>query len=279
LILLENTVVRCEIDVVEAGRPVAITFGHWFPAGAERYAFARRTIAAEGLNAIHLIARGNDWYTRDPASYDAAFAAVRDLPLYANAPHRFAFGSSMGAHAAIRFRDRFDLDAVIASCPQFAIDPDKAPFETRWREDLQSCDFAEDVLAPITIGEPVYLLYDPSHRADRAHVEAIDPDRHAHRIALPFFGHPPTETLAKIDALEPLLHAIFTGEDVRPAVHAAMNRRREAPEFWHRLGSHWATKEPLGAFREKALWAIGEGLERDPRNAALLNARWHIQQS
>ena len=279
MILLENSVVRCEIDVVEAGRPVVITFGHWFPPGAERYAFAKRTIAAEGLNAVHLIGRANDWYTRDPAAYDAAFAAVRALPLYVNAPHRFAFGSSMGAYAAIRFRDRFALDAVIASCPQCAIDPEKAPFETRWREDLATCDFAEDVLAPIEPGEPVYLLYDPSHLADRAHVEAIDPGGHAHRVALPFFGHPPTETLAQLGALEPLLHAIFEGQDVRPALRTAMSLRREAPEFWHRLGSYWATKAPIGRYREKALWAIGEGLVRDPRNAALLNARWHIAQS
>ena len=110
-------------------RPFAvICFEYWLPQPSLDAEFAaERFFAHRGMNAVGLLAAENDWFQHD--EIEPALATIRAaLPDH----ELVGYGGSMGGYASINFADTLRLSRVIAVCPQYSIDPARAPYETRW---------------------------------------------------------------------------------------------------------------------------------------------------
>jgi len=90
--------------------------------------------------------------------------------------HVVTLGNSMGGFGALYFGDRFRAAAVLAICPQYAIDPALVPFETRW----QDCVAALPAIRhPICLPEHPdsrtrrFVLTGTGHESDLAHARLI----------------------------------------------------------------------------------------------------------
>lgn len=103
----------------------------------DRPGFGEAFFDANGIDAIHVVPRNNDWYQYP--EIDEACRRVRELT--ASYPHVVAYGQSMGAYGAIRLGGRVGAEAALAISPQFSIDPAVAPFEPRWVGDAGRLDF------------------------------------------------------------------------------------------------------------------------------------------
>jgi hypothetical protein len=90
-------------------RRQVVTFDHYHGEDHfDRLAFGEAYLAANGIGAVHVLSRGNDWFHH--ADMDRALAAVHEA--VAGAERVLAYGSSMGGYGAIRFADAIGAHAA-----------------------------------------------------------------------------------------------------------------------------------------------------------------------
>lgn len=236
----ENLLVRAV-----AGRDQArwtVTFDHYSnEGGLERPGFGEHFLASEGLSAIHFICRDNDWF-----QYEETLAACEVARAFLSSSERtLAYGSSMGAYAAIRLADAVGADAVLALAPQYSIDPNKAPWEHRWQQDGSRINWIETIDGPIRCTPIPYIVFDPK-TDDLRHVDSIEQDIPVARIPLPFSRHPVTTYLYDTGLLQPLFHAALDldGDPVR-LMRENRHRRKSSAFYLAEL----AREQPQFRFR------------------------------
>jgi hypothetical protein len=91
----------------------------------DREGFGEAFFASRGVNAVHVLSRDNDWYLLP----DIELALEAAAKATASFDRVSAYGSSMGAYAAIRLGGLAGASTAIALSPQFSIDPRLVPFE------------------------------------------------------------------------------------------------------------------------------------------------------
>src|SRR5271166_1854620 len=132
----------------------------------DRPGFGERFFEENRVDAIHVIARANDWY-----QHDDIFEICRAVAAIASNYRRvYAYGSSMGGYAAIRFGALVGAKAAIALSPQFSIDKSIVPFERRWSGDAKRIRFVAERKTDHSFAPLAYVSYDPFD-LDRRHVE------------------------------------------------------------------------------------------------------------
>lgn len=199
-----------------------VTFDHYgIGHGFERPGFGEAYFKAQGISAIHVMGRGDDWYQY--ADMDAALATVRAATR--GAARVVAYGSSMGGFAALRFADAAGATDVLALSPQYSIDPKVAVQERRWSQDFRRIRWRADASGPIACSARAVVVYDPVS-PDHWHSERIAQDIHCHLIRLPYTAHPVTTYLSDAGLLGPLLAGLLEGGlDPRAFRRAARQRR------------------------------------------------------
>ncbi|KRW95878.1 hypothetical protein [Paracoccus sp. MKU1] len=173
------------------GRRAVVGFEHgrdrmtgFEPAAAPRFA------ARLGIDALVVQTARRDWFVSDrsAALAEALQEATRD---YAEVT---ATGFSMGGYAALLYSAACHASRVMAVSPQYCIDPAVAPFDPGRHGKFSRIGLP--MPRPETLGNRGVrgaLIYDPTIRADRAHVALIRTGfPHLTPIALPFGGHPAT---------------------------------------------------------------------------------------
>ena len=133
----------------------------------DRSGFGEDFFADRRIDAIHVIPRVNDWYQHEDILAICATIAEATGP-YARV---YAYGSSMGGYAAIRFGGLFGATAIALS-PQYSIDRRIVPFEHRWTGDAQRIRYAIERSGRDSFAQIVYACYDPID-LDRRHVELL----------------------------------------------------------------------------------------------------------
>jgi dienelactone hydrolase len=93
----------------------------------ERTGFGEHFFEQSRIDAIHVIARSNEWYQNDEI-LDICVAVAAITQDYERV---YTYGSSMGGYAAIRFGVHVGARAAIALSPQFSVDKTVVPFEHR----------------------------------------------------------------------------------------------------------------------------------------------------
>ena len=193
-----------------------------------RPGFGEEYFARHGIPATHLLSRDNDWfqYADLPAALNTMRAAASD------AGQVLAYGSSMGAYAAVRFADAVGATAVLALSPQYSVDPAKAPFERRWGQDQRRLRFLPALDGPVRSCIRPVVAYDPSS-TDRLHADLIARDTPVQRVRLPFAGHPVGGFLHDAGLLHRLvmetLDGTLTAAGFERDAHAA---RRGSAQFY-----------------------------------------------
>src|ERR1700730_15225227 len=133
----------------------------------DRAGFGENFLDSRGVNAVHVLSRVNDWYLFPDIelALDAVAKATASFDKVS------AYGSSMGAYAALRFGGLAGARTAIALSPQFSIDPRLVPFENRWDPDARRLDYRiERRLATKGFVPSADVFYDPGDR-DARHVE------------------------------------------------------------------------------------------------------------
>lgn len=217
-----------------SGDAWVVTFDHYgIGAGFERPGFGEAYLAAQGISAIHVLGRGDDWYQY--GDMPAALASVREATR--GATRVLTYGSSMGAYAALRFADAVGATDVLALSPQYSIDPAVAPGEERWSQDIRRIQWLPEYNGPMACSARAVVIYDPMG-PDRWHGQQIENDAAAHLVRLPYTSHPVTSFLSETGLLAPLIGDILAGEfDVRTFRREARTRRRVSGIYLGELAS------------------------------------------
>jgi hypothetical protein len=211
------------------GARIVVTFDSYHePPGLDRPGFGEAFFRSEGITAIHVLSRDNDWFQH--SEMEEVLRAIRTA--CTGAERILAYGSSMGGYGALRFGGRIGAHAVLALSPQFSLDPRRAPFETRWPADQRRIRFRGDSDQTVPAGPRMILAYDPTIAADRRHAELYAAAASVELLPLPRAGHPVGGFLNDIKLLRPLvLNAMEGNVDVAALLRETHARRPDS--------AHW----------------------------------------
>lgn len=213
-----------------------VTFTPWASA-PPTYPFALTYCQKQNVPAACFVSKHNHWW-QDGNMAQAIAAANAHIPTN----RRVAYGSSMGAFAAISFGARLGCDTVVAISPQVSISREVVPWETRWkRESSERTAPVPNAANHLQNDQKLHLVYDPFVTLDRKHAELVETialSRGAtvinHKFA--FSGHQTLRTLMQANLLPCLLdHAAFSRA---PRLALADYRRA-------RWMSHYSAQEVL----------------------------------
>lgn len=187
----------------------------------DRPGFGEVFFDANGIDAIHVVPRNNDWYQYSEIDE----ACSRICKLTASYPHVVAYGQSMGGYGAIRLGGRVGAQVSLAISPQFSIDPAVTPFEPRWAGDSARIDFQVERSARHDFVAKAYVVYDP-HDLDARHVELYRPHTEIVDIRLPNCGHPASGFMVDTGILQQAVLDLCRGSFDVPALRAQARQAR-----------------------------------------------------
>lgn len=199
----------------------------------DRPGFGEVFFDANGIDAIHIIPRNNDWYQYP--EIEEACRRVRELA--ASYSHVVAYGQSMGGYGAIRLGGRVGAHVALAISPQFSIDPAVTPFEPRWAGDSARIDFGIERSASRDFVAKTYVAYDP-HDLDARHVELYRPHTEIIDIRLPNCGHPASTFMVDTGILQQVVLDLCCGSLDIPTLRArARQARHGSPILYANLAA------------------------------------------
>ncbi len=193
----------------------------------ERAGFGQEFFQRRGIDAIHVISRNNDWYQHAELreALDTVRATARQYGRVV------AYGSSMGAYAALRFGGWAGADCAVALSPQYSIDPKLVPFERRWAVDSARFRPVWEGAVPFATPPEAYVAYDPVD-LDRKHIARLERESRFVKMQLPGAGHPVAGFLTELGLLQRLVEAACGGTvDAAAFVAEAVRRREESPQY------------------------------------------------
>ncbi len=204
------------------GKPLLITFDpllYLWPKPPFGLDFLRR----QGVDVIAVRRKAENFY--QPLSRKAFMDAV--LPVARKHARVIAYGSSLGAYAALYYGRDLDCE-IVAPSPRVSVHPVYG--SPAWQDRVA---FAHERFDATTSprGRAI-VLFDPREPTDRRFIECEVlpqfPDATVHRI--PYAGHPCTQFLGDIGYLAPYMRALI-GAQPLPALERRQRRRQSATYF------------------------------------------------
>jgi tetratricopeptide (TPR) repeat protein len=234
--------------------------------------FGRELFDRSGISGIYCVAKWNHWW-QPHGSRLATGLILQALERLPPGP-RLLYGSSMGAFGAALFSGRLQADTVLMLAPQFSIDPERPPHETRWRQEASRITFHDDELgSAISRTARKIVLFD-SINADLLHAQMLAEIPGTELFATPYGGHAMGHFLLQTRLLQDIVLRAFAGNLdwawYRAEVRA---RRRISGNYWNQLaqGAHAGRRSwALECFRRAAeLRPQDPVLQNDYANALL----------
>lgn len=246
----ENVVARA-VTCEDVSRWVVTFDNYSIGHGFDREGFAEAFLKAQGISAVHIMGRREDWY-----QYSEMPEVVSAVKTFLQGAERtITYGSSMGGYAALRFADLLDVDAVLALSPQYTINPTRVPFEKRWLQDSERIVWMPHGEPPLPTRAQAVVVYDPAS-LDKLHVDLIARESTLVIIPIRYSGHPSASMLAEQQMLSPLLMDVLAGAvDSEKYRRAAKARRDESVTYLINLSDAAASKRQALALMlsEKAI--------------------------
>lgn len=205
-------------------RPLLITFDpllYLWP----KPAFGLDFLLRQGVQVVAVRRKSEHFY--QPLSREAFTAAV--APALAGHARVIAYGSSLGAYAALYYGR--DLDAeVIALSPRVSVHP---VFGHPAWQDKVAFRHALFTTEPLPRCRAV-IAYDPREPTDRRFIdEGLAPFfPQAVHLRLPYAGHPASQFLGDMHYLSPWIRAVVAG---RPAPPLDRRCGRRLSATWHQV--------------------------------------------
>lgn len=190
---------------------VAVTFTPFSPFGdgiLDTAGYATDFLVQHGFDVVAVKSARNAWYQNlSNEMLETIERFIRErAPGYTK---RVAYGSSMGAYAAIQFSNALRIDTVLALSPQFEID---GAFDTRWAFAATDLDVRHRISATTLATTCKYfVVYDPA-TLDELHVERLRQllsEEQLIEVETPFSGHPSAYYLAETGLLKDLAVSVL----------------------------------------------------------------------
>lgn len=201
----------CVLSSVQGGSQGVITFQSWLnqpildrPATRVR-GFADGVFAAKGIDELHVVPRRNHWY-HSPEMVEVKRIARE----FAEQRRVITYGSSMGGYGAALMSAHLGVPAV-ALAPQFTLDRGVAPWEPRWRDELEEMG-TFDTSAMTRDGlASGYLFYDPFTNLDAKQARLFRGQSNFTFVPCPFSGHATSAMVNRTYSLRRLVLEILDG--------------------------------------------------------------------
>ena len=237
----EHVVVR-QVATADRDRWVVTFDNYGIGHGFDRPGFGEAWLQSQGLSAIHVLGRAEDWYQYP--DIEEALACVRAA--VAGASRVMTYGSSMGAYAALRFAEPVGATAVLAFSPQYTLDPKTAGHDARWSQDAHRIRWMPQWNGAVRCRPVPVIIYDPVG-PDRWHAERFSRDTATTAITLPYTGHPVTSFLGEIGALGGLILETLEGSLDPRALrrHLRAQRGRSGVYLGHLAEKAWPRRQAL----------------------------------
>lgn len=153
-----------------------------------------------------------------------------------------AYGSSLGAYAALYFGRDLDCEVISAS-PRVSVHP---VFGSRHWQDQMGFTH-ERFGTACTPRCRATILYDPREPTDRRYIEGevLPQFSSARLLRVPFAGHPSTQFLGDIGFIAPFVRAVVAGSE--PPDLDRRRRRRDSATYYQVLSELCASRGRLAA--------------------------------
>ena len=239
----------------------------------DRPGFGQGVLHDAGIDAVHVVSRDNHWfqYPEVPEAMARVRAAMQGYGRVV------AYGSSMGAYAALRLAGLVGADTVLALSPQFSISRRVAPWEHRWRYNTDAFRDVWEGALPFPQPARAYVVYDPLD-LDRRHVERYAAAMPVVRVPVRGAGHPATGALVEMGLLKGLLLSVCRGTfDGAAFVAAAEARRGRSAHMLmceaERIGG-WRLARRIALLRQARALAPRDAVVLSRLGVALRRAGW-----
>lgn len=196
--------------------------------------------------------KGEDFY--QSLSRETFLAAVQ--PVLRRHSRVIAYGSSLGAYAALYFCRDIDCE-VVASSPRVSAHPHYGAKVWQRKVEFRHQPFDARVRPRCR----AIVIFDPKEPLDRRYIEGevLPQFPHATVMRVPYSGHPSNHFLAEIGFIAPFVRAVVAG-----ATQPTLDRRQRA-----RSSTYFQVLAALCAQRRKLRWAdalIERSLALNPKS-------------
>ncbi|HMO45606.1 MAG TPA: hypothetical protein PKB14_06200 [Rubrivivax sp.] len=207
---------------------------------SDRPHFAQDFLRRMAVDIVAVRRKGEDFY--QSLSREAFLAAVQ--PVLGRYRRVVAYGSSLGAYAALYFCRDIDCE-VVASSPRVSVHPRYGA--KVWQSRVE---FRHQPLASAAQPAPrcrAIVIFDPKEPLDRRYIEGevLPQFGQAEVLRVPYSGHPSNHFLAEIGFISPFVRAVVAGT-ARPLLD---RRQRVRSSTYHQVLA------ALCAQRGKPRWA------------------------
>lgn len=193
-----------------AKKKLAFTFTERTSRELEGYGFGGQILIDYGFDTVAIKTNIDLWYENlsdDHIEKIKNFLITRD----AQYSERVGYGSSMGAHAVIKFSKRLAIDRALCFSPIFDINLES--IDNRWKEDRKKINNSMMNFNNINLSCEYIFFYD-SKDIDAQHIikfQEIIPKLHL--IKIPYAGHPVGPFLKETGILKLVTKKIFADND------------------------------------------------------------------
>lgn len=203
--------------------------------------FAQRFFEKRGIPSVCFVSHWDHWWQVN--EMEQALNVARAVT--SNYRRVMTYGTSMGGYGALAYSGKLDATEVVAFSPQYSIDGQKVPFETRWRRHADRLSFENDSMdTGLRQNANILLGYDPD-TLDGLHVQKIKANNARH-LKVPMIGHGVIAYLNATGVLGPILTAAADGNiNVDPYMQIIHDKRQEWPAHWISLADDALAKESL----------------------------------
>lgn len=208
---------------------LVVSFDNLSQAGNEAYArepWAQKFCEDRGYSHVGVYAQTPTWFRN--ADLIAFLEQLRNDGFFKRFWNVSFVGTSMGAFGALTFSSLAPGCTVVAFSPQTTLDEAQVPWETRFGKG-RAADWSlpySDAAAQTMTAEKVYLIYDPFHAGDRAHIDRL---YGPNLVPLKGFGigHKSALVLNRMEALKPVMELGITGQLKPQDFYKAMRARKD----------------------------------------------------
>ncbi|MGH1425081.1 MAG: phosphoadenosine phosphosulfate reductase [Pseudooceanicola sp.] len=197
-----------------------------------------------GWSHLCIASDGDTWF-RDPKIY-GYFDRLVDDGFFEDFDHVLFYGAGACGYAASAFSVAAPGAAVLAVTPQATLDPDVAPWETRF-DGMRRVSFTDRYgYAPdmIDAADRAYVIYDPAQTLDAMH-GALFRRPNVTRFQLRRMGGALEKDLIDMKILHRLMELAATGRLTRPCfARLARTRRTHLPYLRALLGELESRNRP-----------------------------------
>lgn len=174
--------------------------------------------------------RGNTWFRApEVVSY---FDAMVDGTLLDQFEDVLFYGAGSGGHAALSYALAAPFSRVLALAPQATLDPQVAPWDTRFLEahDIDFADRYPPTPENLSASEEVWVIFDPRQPEDARHAgmlrSSVTEDLRCRHM-----GHQIEETLASFGILDDIVSEAMAGTLDPQTFYTALRARRDNPGY------------------------------------------------